>query len=89
MRIGEKLYHIRFGIWHDVIGTGNEVLRLKGFCNSLCSLRYMPMPGVRYNEIRLRETWRIPLQLLPICNPGRLPRPALPDKAARPARSAH
>jgi len=26
MRIGEKLYHIRFGMWRGVIGTGNGFL---------------------------------------------------------------
>jgi hypothetical protein len=81
MRIGEKLYHIRFGMWRSLVGTGNGPIGRKGLGNRLCSRRCLRMPGVRYNGLRLRKIWRIPLQQLLICNPGRLPRLARADKA--------
>ena len=37
-------------------------------------LYYMPIPMVRYNEMRLREIWRIPLQLRLMLHLRRLPR---------------
>ena len=51
-------------------------------------LCYMLAPHVRYNKMRHRKIWRTLLHPRSICNPGQLLRPALPDRAERPARSA-